>query len=1762
MLSMSKEFYNYISNKLITFFKNETLSFGDKYYLELDEESQVKQLYDSLCDTVNCNNDPEVTLEPFTYSHDGGNEYNTQSILINDSIKIVVANSTNVTMDYLVTLRNAVTEQENEWKNTILFIICNNLIDSIENGMSNLQREGMPLNFKSISDNLEKEVDDKRNGISKVDKQIIKFQIEQKNKDNYENTLWDYEDILSLINKGNVDEEDLRRLSLFPDRELSDDLNSRTIRNMIQENYDEYNRVLDDHQYDNCKERLSKHFNETGVTKLNQTNWFAVDFSNIRKYKADKSDSIEYIPNRDKHTLDDKLVYWEKPEAEKGAKLRKRNIIIFNTSNVDKIKLTFNFDKALKQKYILKNSLKYATTSGKKLNVQIPVKSDETTFAKIQYKHNDLTKLKYEFRIAIVDCEEDILNPIKTMYSVNVPKKWIEIINNDTTTQVSFGNGINQIEKEITSSDENIDISLKDTIKISENSPAWIDSDELQFNLVYDSFKIPISITEKNKKTVPVESIRLWDQKRVNEDSFNFNGKRAVQGVESFSVYNDFKRFLEYEKQIVTNKIFHGSIDQNNHIHEEKLNLSDRITETYNRILDFYENMEESSDECGYPSLVYIDSELEELYRDFLETYNEEIEDIADESILSDLPNKYDLSKIGRYTTDHEIYFSSLSPINMAYQLKIKDELNNEQLDNNILKRINDENLVPYIYDENEELFKPTVDLTAKEWIKYEKDKDVSIGTTNQFISKVIEEKIIQFTTNFSYLFITKKQAPICLNIINIKQDKEIVKGIFNFINNRFIKNNNRKIIPVEINIYNNADKSYFDKFFECETAEDFEKEFGIDIKSNDYDTSDILHVIQNNITYYKNHEKPETYAYAHISFYKVGDESQNANGKMSEIETGLLLNGILSDATAYNSKSGYRVGFGTKNLIDENDLLIRTTINTNEIMENSKHNGEYTYHKRNTIIAKPMAPGEEDLEKIYETSNWVTFIEPSFGLEYFDTKKDLIIIHYSDQYTSSSKYDTITVTSKNKEYRKIIKDFLKDKNITVDEENIKNVIRLFNGINGEWLLRIISNYSYYNREKISIISALKYSFTILKHPEIIWIPISMDEILRIAGTVGLSKNDSIFNKSDLSGPMSDDLLMVGIHEDNNSNIKVYYYPIEVKEGINEKDVEIKAEKQLENTYNLIIKYCFNEEEHVFRNKFYRNFFMQIALSNFEKLSKLEIWNQNEKEKMDKLKAKLNNDLYTPSIDLEQIIQKGTVFSFKKGSTTLTINNDEDFQIIEMPDEYAYIGVAKTFEEVNDEINKNKFTIDDKLLLKNYKLEELDEIEVNDITATNLIDTLENNEKETVKSFEVKNDNKTSINIENTNNTQENQNIHEEVQEKDDTSNITQTTENKNIHIETSELKPINEVRALIGTLTSNKRKIYWEYGNSKLSNRHLLILGKSGYGKTYFLQCLIAEMSKQDIPTLIIDYSDAFTTKEIQPELKEYLGEDNLQNYYVKLNKFPLNPFKKYRHEFDGNYYDESNEDVASRIKSIFDSVYNLGIIQQDTLRTAIINGLKKSESMSFDDLKNELIALDTKNAMSVLGQINEFLSFKPFNSDDSFGWSELDERNGKVIIIQLNGYSKDVQKIITEFILWDLWNYKQVNGDVNKPFNVILDEAQNLDFSDNSPCIKILKEGRKFGWSAWLSTQTINSLIKKIGSNPFNIADEKIYFHPVDNTRKIASGFTTDNNEKNYWTEKLNELKKAECVVIGSTKDGTDDLSPSKPYYVSVDSLKSRLS
>lgn len=124
-----------------------------------------------------------------------------------------------------------------------------------------------------------------------------------------------------------------------------------------------------------------------------------------------------------------------------------------------------------------------------------------------------------------------------------------------------------------------------------------------------------------------------------------------------------------------------------------------------------------------------------------------------------------------------------------------------------------------------------------------------------------------------------------------------------------------------------------------------------------------------------------------------------------------------------------------------------------------------------------------------------------------------------------------------------------------------------------------------------------------------------------------------------------------------------------------------------------------------------------------------------------------------------------------------------------------------------------------------------------------------------------------------------------------------------------------------------------------------------------------------------------------------------------------------------------------------------------------------------------------------------------------------------------------------LTELLLWDIWSFSMKNGSEDKPFIIVMDEAQNLDHGEKSPSAKILTEGRKFGLSGWYATQFMKPQLTDDEIQRLQQAGQKLYFCPPDDgVTTVAKSIDISTQGAKEWAERLKKLKKGECVTCGN--------------------------
>ncbi|WP_214687756.1 DNA phosphorothioation-dependent restriction protein DptH [Exiguobacterium sp. s163] len=1725
---MSNQFYEFITQQLLQFFKHEIQqNRTDRYYVYLPTKQDVKEMYDALSGLS--------VSETFTYKHPFGKENYVTNSLNFSTGKLVIASSLDTDIDYLVTLRNEMSEQSGQWSNTSLMILTDNLNDSIRGGSIDLTSEGRPLHISKIIQHLDQHL--ASSDLSKSEQMIIADYLKRRNQQKQitNGSFLDFIDILGLLHKDTLDSDDYTSLQYFQDGDLSslirerDEKNvgsaswkkiNRQIENRLSENHELFEDVERYFTLGNTREKLEERF-DNGATKLKEDTWQQADYTVLKEWeeKAKSNRDIQFISEKMIAKTDGSKLstshFWKRPQSETKSGQRTWHIIVFSTQEADKVQIHLPFDRFTSKQFLDNKSAKSTVSSGHSLITTIENNSTQVTFSRVRYKHEGQTSTTYLFNIAVVPLSPEFLNPYQSRYFIDTTPKNQQAIRLilDGHHLVELGDGSGQINDVVVGSSEAIKIGHNDVITLPLNA---LDEGEsrVRFSVMIDEVEVPLAIKDEMLKTTPLDGVSIWTRKRTDETSFLIDSdyKTIHNGQRTYSTKSIDRNFFKMEQDWLDNHVRYAKQLSDDTFESIPLELPSAVETSYDLFLNTVKS------KGTIPSLMYYDDQVQSAAFDFINNYLSEIEKIKAQSLMT--VQQRNLYRLGQMETIDGLLLTPFSPLNIAYQWQVNSNLGSEDIDSNILKKLKASYTLPYAFNVHEMLLKPTDYSPLPEWHEYVIREKVSIGETNSYLAKVVEEKMTHFADHYDYLFSIQNSAPLCINVINVTNDEEILKGIISWFKNQISsKGVLENIKPLEVSLYlpNASGLSAFDTLNEIETAEQLKEEFGIDLSIDDFEIDDVLHVLQQSILYRKL-DLEEPILYSHISFYKMGNESRIVTQPMRDLSNSMNLDGLFTTVSSVQSDdTGYRVGFGTKGADINRSLMTKFGSLYNELTANMKDGGHSSYMKDVSLTMHIDVADKDELEKIYSASHWVTFIDPPVGLDFFKSSSDnLIIVHYSDQYSSTNGYDAITVTDKSKQYFNVIEEFVNSQGVTSTQEQIEETIRAFNTFNGEWLLRAVQGRGYDKREKMSIVSAIKETLLLFNEENTIWVPISMEEVVRVTGNVKLSKRAGLFSGKTIGrkGNCSDDLLMIGLEIDQ-TQLKVHLFPVEVKIGINDNSVISKGISQITELKARLNDHLLDLT--TFDAKFLRNYFVRLFINNAKKMQENEIWPSKDFRLSAELIDRLMNDDFKIVDEKRAKFGNGVLVSFKKHSESVRHSRSQGVVILELPEQHGYEALTQSLDSL--ESSKKQ-----KSLAPTFKNE----------AFASPADSTEQQ--------------KSTDELEDRRNLPEDEN-HTVVEPDLKIAPLTQP----NLELVTPNVVSLEQVRLHLGSELN--QDYYWEYGHPRLSNRHLLIGGRSGQGKTYFVQSLLLQLVEQNQSALVIDYSNSYTLSQLDETFVNRMGE-KLTERIVYHESFPLNPFKRREKEISGRKEPEKIVEVARRVAAVFASVYRgLGDQQKNAIYMATKNGIEKyGEDMRMELLIEELENLETSSKstiQSVISRLTQMVDMDPFDYESDNDWSKIFESNG-VTVIQLEGYDQDeIKKLLAEFILWDLWYYS-LSGSKDKPMPVILDEAQNLSFRDDSPSAKILREGRKFGWSAWFATQSFSNFDKEELAILDN-AGTKIYFAPADSELKVIA-----NRIGTISLDDLRSLKKAHCLAVGQFKISDVELSNQEFHHVQVPPMK----
>src|SRR5208337_4145697 len=290
----------------------------------------------------------------------------------------------------------------------------------------------------------------------------------------------------------------------------------------------------------------------------------------------------------------------------------------------------------------------------------------------------------------------------------------------------------------------------------------------------------------------------------------------------------------------------------------------------------------------------------------------------------------------------------------------------------------------------------------------------------------------------------------------------------------------------------------------------------------------------------------------------------------------------------------------------------------------------------------------------------------------------------------------------------------------------------------------------------------------------------------------------------------------------------------------------------------------------------------------------------------------------------------------------------------------------------------------------------------------------------------------------------------------------------------------------LLGSDAETGEEVAWNPDpGSGSANPHVLILGESGFGKTYTIASLSAELAQENVVSVVFDYGQGFSAATLPPE---FVAATNPLELYVGRDGVDINPLQIFPSDLHGPV------NVAQRVADTFARVYKrIGVQQHAVVRQAVLDVMADADIMkdapdswatdlpAFANVQAKLHSYagnpqsaQARFAASAASHISTVFVFNTFRRyGRKLAWSDILRAENRAVIIQLKGLEHSLERAVTEYLLWNLIGFIEAIGPGPLRCFVILDEAHKLSFSPGSPVEKLLREGRKFGLGLILASQ-----------------------------------------------------------------------------------------
>ncbi|KKL02481.1 DNA phosphorothioation-dependent restriction protein DptH [Rheinheimera mesophila] len=1670
-----KQFEDFLVDQLVHW-GNEELKAGFRYQFKSPDNTNSEKLVQALW-----------------HRHDGNLEDNGTSLsyLMINGIRLITvlhgANDSGFTENYISRLRDLVASQSGEFHSSALLVIHNSMLDTIINSADDLAQQDKvwhPLALKEKLKSLINQLDPRRhvshNLLNLVFKQII------------ENggTVFGFGDLYKAILDGDLKFDEL---GLLNDSELIRYDEDGQIQSRLDENRRLHERIAEiTERFPNeLTEKLAElDFGESFVDKY---------FSEPEKWRQElelEACLQEQKKNRaaglqlEAESTDVTSILIPRDKASTKAGKRERHLLLVLNEGATEVdfELTFVGDTVERKEVEIReqseNKVEIAGISnagGKRSRIKIRCEQlDKPLFFALKLKR-DKTSESYNFKVVVLPFSDFQTDEIAHNFLVQPKAKKLLIQTDDNKLKISDLENSSRLEQLGQVFETKTTGAIDFELMASESA-------ELSFTVKTSAFNLDFEVegaVASDSLTLPLlldsdRYLRLFDADYFGV--FNRSKNKIILDNQEVAPKGRRLTLLQWEHQLVTEQLLYRHDEATRNISALDLTSYPALQSAYLALFS------ELQTRRSLPSLSGWDSGYRALVKHVVEQFFAAVSDIQHNEVLS--KEQKQLMHLGFSVFDGNDLLTPLHPLVLAYYLFVAEQISLDkektqsfaELPRITKERLNAQGLLPYVFNPQHDFSYVQVERDNSFWMQLVAQKDTSFS----YVRKLVFEKVSEFQNAFSMLFSSGPKAKLLINSVNNHDNSDLFMGLVDLV-----KTLKDKVPYIHVSVYDDKlEYNEFDRFADIGKHEELKQRYELDKgKAREY-ADLVVDLLRTRLTYSKfENTAVASQNYAHISFFRNNQRVERTDIDPEQELSGVVCNGLIAGEAADNKQDSYFTAFGLKGVETDQLVHLQLARDYNRLLKPAFKTNEQHGNAKSTALAVNDA-FRTLLERSYDSSIWTCIIDPKVTLDFFESSKDVVLIHYSDNYTNSTNYDAITVTKQTDLYRKVLER---------DEQG--GHIEEFNAFNGEWLLKMITDRDTERKAKRGIIGAYKYVNSLLAKSDITWVPLSIAEIVRVAGNIGLKISESDFARKVQGykqGAISDDVLFAGFKDD-----KLYLLPLEVKTG--KRQTHTKGYIQAKELKRYFAEDLLGRDD--LAGWLYRGLFARQVLMQVEKYRLYSLYEQ---------------DYFEPITSKREWWLKG---QYSIGELA---DYPEGFLLVNVEDNFFS---APCFTEEQGIL---------KIELPSGLLSDLIKRPLKTMLATASVETLFHipeqyllgpHHAEAVSEQPVYQ-----------------ANMGTELRQAAETYTGEQPKPEILPQVIIAEKEPL---KVLFGHDARNDKPLYWEPTNTaRFMNTNTGIIGTMGTGKTQFTKAMITQLHRNQhhnvnsapIGMLIFDYKSDYVDDA-------FINATNAKKY--KLFKLPYNPLSLFGDTPMLPIH------TAAGFSETMAKAYGLGPKQQLKLENLILEaytsaGITPEDASSWhkpaptiEDIWALFIAQEKVEEDSLYAALSKLARFKIFESIPE-NMTSLYELTSGITVIELAGYPSEIQNLVVALTLDLFYSQMQKRGkpkvqaDYRQITKMILvDEADNFMSQNFNSLRRILKEGREYGVGVVLSTQDITHF--KTGENNYASYILTWVIHRVAEIRNadIKAIFNVDDKgEQENLMEAVRRLEKHFSLYIDGKK------------------------